>query len=365
MKIAIACETQFHLLNAINYAYNQLPDDSSIDLYVIKGNGISSDMLKRLVKTNIFRRVIVYQYKKNDLSKKIYHVIKDKFFRVLFLKNYINSRILNGSIEYDYDYIFASIVTRFIFGLISFNKKAKVVYYDDGLGSYIDNYDYNLYRRSSFLFKLLGRNTNYLNPTLLYVNNKNFCKKTITKNVKEFFSFKNSSKQFWDKVAYIFELDDDSIYDQKKIVYLSMPNDFNMQDFDVIVNNILGTLYGCDCVIRPHPRDTFLFPKDLLIDKSNEMWEIVSAKHITEQHVLIGAFSTAQMTPKMIYNTEPTLIFLFKLYKEAFSKEQIDKFEELIELLKSTYKDKDKIHIVNDLSELREIICKLKETYNG
>ena len=66
-------------------------------------------------------------------------------------------------------------------------------------------------------------------------------------------------------------------------------------------------------------------------------------------------FSTALFTPKMLYNKEPYLIFLYKILGiELFNANK------LIRNLKSTYSNPEKIMLVENIEELFEIVSKLE-----
>ena len=87
------------------------------------------------------------------------------------------------------------------------------------------------------------------------------------------------------------------------------------------------------------------------MDTTNNMWEMECAKQITESHILIGCFSTAQFTPKLIFNVEPTIVFTYKLYKNM----SVD-VEQTVERLREIYTNPEKVVVLDSLSELQKLV---------
>ena len=66
----------------------------------------------------------------------------------------------------------------------------------------------------------------------------------------------------------------------------------------------------------------------------------------------IGAFSTAQFTPKMMFDREPTLVFLYKLYGCQFNNA-----DELVERIRASYRDPQKVLVPQTKEEFNAILA--------
>lgn len=349
-RYAICCETPFQLLNAFNYAVNHSHENVELDLYIRKDFWLGSDLIARIEEVNIFDRVFVFEYRNNDLytGKKLNI---EKLQRTFFPVRYINSRILNGKAYLKYDLIFVAYLQPFEYGLLIANDSAKLIYYDDGMASYMNNYPLEGFGRSRKILKLLGKNDNFYRPEKLYINNLQFCNDPITENVEEFFPLSKADAEFWKKIDYVFQYSQSGFYEKNKTIFLSMPNDLESEIFAEHVDTILSLLCGeRNCAVRPHPRDTRKFDDSVNVDRNNDLWELVSLRELQNDNCLISIFSTAQFTPKMIYDKEPYLIFLYKLFGDVFK--MTDKMSGMIDVIRSHYSDPSKIIVVNDTDEL-------------
>jgi hypothetical protein len=92
---------------------------------------------------------------------------------------------------------------------------------------------------------------------------------------------------------------------------------------------------------------------------SNDLWELICARQITDNHVLISGYSTAQFSPKFLYNKEPWLIFTFKLYTGFFSDQKIESMQEVIERIRNGYENKEKLLIPKNVEELKEALVRI------
>ena len=96
---------------------------------------------------------------------------------------------------------------------------------------------------------------------------------------------------------------------------------------------------------------------DSFYDNNNFPWELICSKEINDNTVLIGVFSTAQFSPKELYNIEPYIIFLYKIIKPVGI--DIKAIDEMTALLKNTYRNKTKIIIPNNIDEFIQNIANI------
>ena len=151
----------------------------------------------------------------------------------------------------------------------------------------------------------------------------------------------------------VFDYKENPIYTQNRVVYLDQPV-YDRPEAETIKKNeaaFLPLIAKADPIVRLHPRQTENSYEGFRRDTAGNMWELECANSIGNDHVLMGLFSTAQFTPKMMFGTEPTLVFLYKLFGCNF-----DNTEGMIERIRSAYTNKDKIIVVETEEELKAIL---------
>ncbi len=122
-------------------------------------------------------------------------------------------------------------------------------------------------------------------------------------------------------------------------------------EFDIL--NTIAQNSRDDLIVRVHPRQKAEIYKEYFRDEINNLWELECEKQITDEHILISAFSTAQVMPKLLGGKEPTIIFLFKIFG------CYDDCMKIVEKMVNMYQNKEKIYIPESINELERIIKKL------
>ena len=84
---------------------------------------------------------------------------------------------------------------------------------------------------------------------------------------------------------------------------------------------------------------------------TNNMWELECIQSINDGNVIFAAFSTAQFTPKLLFDKNPYIIFLYKIFDL-----EVKGADEMIERFAHTYKYKSKIFVPKCMEEIDDII---------
>lgn len=362
VRLCFICETPFQIMNCLNYMYHQTEfSDVVSDIYIGDKFYQFNDIVKRLQDESVFDHVYGYNY---DIENgKISHY-KNKINEIFFPKKYIQS-LVTQKIEINkklYDYIYISVTTHFGIAMVLGCPKARVRYYDDGLASYIGYIGPRyLPEKRKILYKIAGKDYWRLQPEALYVNNKKFCRSELTDNIQELFPVAESSKEFKQILYRIFDYQQEKLYDQKQIVYLSQPNEADDANEKKVLKIL--DLYKEFCMIRIHPRQNNAEYDDFAIDQQRGLWELVCVEQIHDDHVLIGQFSTAQVVPKLLFEKEPWLIFTYKLYIKDNSNVNLDKIETMIMDLKNCYEKPDKIFVIENMEQLEKTLSDIITIY--
>lgn len=358
MKIAWICDTMYQILNCINYVLNKRQDGCIYDLYI--GHQFIDDQKieNKLKRMGIFHKVIAYIPFSNKRGCR--EAVK-RTLGILSPKYRIKSMLLNkADVEFisdTYDIIFMSIYTHFSVSLAFMTNAQKIYYYDDGIGSYIGDIfsiSKEVYRR----YALFGYDLNRILPDRIYLNNTKFCKSNINCQVFELPNLMDNSHLKMKFIEDVFEYKNKGYYKEHRVIYLSQPNDNCAPDVDELEIKMLGAIKNIlnNILIRPHPRQNADAFEGYSVDIYRNCWELICIDQISSEHILIGCFSTSQIMPKLIVDKEPYLIFTYRLFSRMFTEKQLKEFEDFIQFIRTKYRNRNKIFVVNTINELVEYL---------
>ena len=357
MKIAWICETPYQLLNFLNYAWCRVNSEDEIDVYIANQFKDSIEIQNRIKEEHLCKNIYSYLPPVNrNFFSRLYHLIVAP--EVQMKKMLTN---LEDISQLSYDVLFISYNTLFarLFYLTVSSKH--VYYFDDGSGSYhgdISKFSWRVLIPSLFL----GRNLYKMKAEALFVNNPPFCKNEHIKDIRAFPPLKDENDEKWESIQRIFNYTGENRYREKALILLTQPSNERdiRKDFTdwEIINRL--RVYNEQLIVRPHPRQTELeidkYRGSFLIDNEQDMWELICADQITDEHILIGTFSTAQLNPKILFNKEPYILFLYELYPDSITKRKKREVQELIKRIAEAYSDPLKIRIAKSYDEIPEFI---------
>jgi hypothetical protein len=113
--------------------------------------------------------------------------------------------------------------------------------------------------------------------------------------------------------------------------------------------------YSPQAVARVHPRQKDAEFGGLLKDTYQNLWEMECLKQITNDHVLVSYCSTSQFMPKLMNDTEPHVVFLYRI----FGKEPGQSLAALLKQFAALYRDPEHIHVPETVEELETLLEKL------
>lgn len=355
MNIAICVATPFQAMNAINLACNTFEQSDKKVLLYRNFSDTSNDIFVRIKKYNIFNEI--YEYNLIPKDNKLIYLFSD-FVQAVFPKRFvqwITKDYINLKKE-TFNCITFTSGTELEVALTRIFPKAKILAYDDGLGSYTGDiiHDHKLH----WIWRILGRRTDKIWPDCLYVNNVEFCDSTLTKNKKKLLSLEECSNQYKNMIFDIFNVCPSVLYNNRPIVYLSQPLDEvkeYIKEYEDELENVLVKFnkYG---IYRKHPRDNHNTKLNYEVDNSKCIWELICANQITDDNILVSVCSTTQIMPKILYNKEPWIIFTYKLCGIEGGYIFKTRFNPVIQKIKEEYYAKSKILEPESFKELEEMI---------
>lgn len=253
-----------------------------------------------------------------------------------------------------YDVVVSGYYTNFTISMVLANPNCRIILYEDGIGSYLPN-GYDVFSERIKLYKVLGKKFPEFRPSLLYLNNPE-CSLSEYRNV---IAKIDPSKTNKTNLQDMFQYKQDETYKLNNIIYLSQPptKKFSAAD-NIRVENVLKR-YNDAILCRLHPNEKDNSKGFEHLDTTMNMWELVCEYEISNNHVLIGIESTAQLTPKLLFDKEPWLVFTYKLYSNSQVADQFDSLNSVMKILQEKYRNKDKILIPETIDELDKVISNL------
>ncbi len=354
-KLCFLCETPLNLLNALRIGVPHLTD-SEVVLYV-RTEQIGKEIVERLRDINNGIRIIEFSYEKyyvwvnHKLSFGLYKYIS------IICPQLVYRGMVGHFCKEKYDEIYIAYPNPLQNIIYRMNYNLDICYFEDGIGNYLDFrglfppfvslqddiwYALHLKKNPWRHIKSIYLNTPYI------ADIDNIEKLQIPKvesNVEKI-------------IAYVFN-DSSHSNEDKRIIYFTNPiQDYpdNIEKKRAVKNEIISILkntVGSNVLLRYHPRDKEIV-EGISIDESKGIWEISCKDRISENSILIANISTAQFTPKLLYNREPYLIFLYKLFGDC--ENNFYQWEKFLYQFKKSYSAENKIYIPESMEEFRFIL---------
>lgn len=279
----------------------------------------------------------------------------------------VTESILEGNAALTgYDEIYASTITMFVSCMLQKNPQAKLFMIDEGVGGYSsDPLTGNLSWRHRLFMAVSRRGAAVRRPECMYMYHVGNAARHTDLPLRE---MPRPDEPFLEKAGRLFGIDPKAQREKKRLLWLTHPDELEKGtgEADRRVSDLLCQ-FRDQILVRRHPRDDRQeLYRDFLQDDNTQMWELSISFLDMEEIILMGAYSTAQMTPKLLYDLEPRIFFLCPIYKNAYADGQYGEILTAIEEFRDLYRDPEKIVLIDSLEMLEEKLNEeLKESYKG
>lgn len=352
MKTAIVCNTPLQVMNALNIVINNVEGcKNNCDLFLIMDFRDSEKIAEEITKTGLF--IHVYRFK--SAGNKITSFVDLLSYRkILSSFSYLDDSFLDRR----YENLFISDRNLLGVALNYISRCRNVFVYDDGIATYSGNSITDL---SNYRYPILNRlfKSDVLSYRIrkLYVNNKSFCRSQITDHVEQLPAL-NEKNPVFDILMKVFSFNPASETARKRAIVLEQPLDkkenYNQKRFKEILDETVQDRSAI--LVRLHPVQKDMDYADYQVDCVNNLWELECIKNISDEHVLISFYSSAQFSPKLIAAKEPYVVFLYKLFLNRYDSKECILFEKMIDLFKKSYKDSSKILVPENTEDLKNLL---------
>lgn len=353
------CNSTYQLINVLNLHWNRRfsnyedLNNYSADLIMLNAYDNAKQIVDILNQNKIFDNVILVDRVKVKGNFHLLKTVRDIVFPSRFLKRDYGLDIEQYN---KYDAISVPKFNRIVGALWQINKKAKLQIHEDGLGTYIINFDNSLLSKAyKALYKTFNNNRDLNNIDKIYVNNKELYFGNRKDIVKEIPKLSTDNKN---KILNLFN--EFSYADSKKsIFWLSqiLSRDNLNKDLDFLLESLIK--YKDTVEYCPHPRNVMNNIYNFDESKKGQIWElrILNMKDINNL-CLISSHSTAMLSPYMLYDMQPYLIFTYKMVNNSIIP-NIDNFELIVNKIKELYKDSSKIMVPQTIEEFNDCVINI------
>lgn len=280
----------------------------------------------------------------------------------------ISKMILLPGVKYNNIFLSSKAYLPRIVQLHYIKKKWKfnLYYFDDGAGSYYNDRAYQIKKADKLVRRLLfgkksidTRHTRFVfAPDIYRLLNQN--KPNEIKRIQRF--WENESGR--STINYIFNAFDKLSF-KEKLIILDQPKDEILNSTDIeSINNIYhmfaDNIGYSNVIIKKHPRSTEKEIEQVnYISENGIPFEIYCMNMNMNEKIIIGYSSTAVATPKILFNQEPLVIVLTKLFRPKTG--ELNLFEDYFLAVKNSYSNPKRFYIPENLEELMEIIYSFNE----
>ncbi len=355
-EVAMFADTPFQVCAAVRLAVSgEVGEQAKTDLFVYQQFADATQITQKLEQSGIFRHVYALERYPagNALLSKLRTLLR------LLLPRWTLRRhsVRHGFLRADYGKLCFACNTIPTMNLQRAFPYGQVVALDDGIGSYTGNIHRDYYSKPVKLFYQFVLGEDMARPAqALYVANPALCRSTMTQDVR---ALPPVDAATLEKLKTVFSYRPTDDYARHPVVYLTQPLSERRDYRAGSQEKALGALaeaFGDALLVRVHPREARSDYAAYACDEANNLWELECLEAVTDEHILVGAFSTAQFSPKLVAGREPYLVFLYPMMTERWTSAQ-----ETVEAFRAFYTHPEKIFVVSSEAELAAVLAQLRQ----
>lgn len=366
MKHLFVCSTPLQLMTAINLRVSELVNDN-VTLYILDHSHMYEEMYKQISTVELFTKVVLLKTKafnKHWLQK---YKITRYFIKAVEYFNYerIAAKIVDDTTVYDKFWVsFMDRSSWLIF--LSYKKRnqnLQLNFFEDGIGSYqlLTVKQNNLDKQLSHF---LGNKTVFEEMKILYLYEPRLAINTLYPSVEikalPKINDENSKKLI--NEVFSFEFSDLELLKNKYIFFDSPFPSANTHEKQLEMIDFFVEKFGDSFCVKLHP-STLLNNGGYKghVSTVQTTIETLCMNSNVSNNVLISVISTVGIAPKLMFNQEPIVIFLYKIIKLDKIIHIGSELFEFIEDFEGTYSDSDRIFIPESMQELNDILVKIEK----
>ena len=394
MKIAFVAITNLNILNALAIKMEYFPNDEC-DLFVCHASGISKTMLSTISNSGLMSHV--YPISNADTERNVHQQRWGIKKVAVFLRQHMDGlkvvqRFIDALVLPQYDYIIAAYLSStllpVLWAITKKSSRAHIQFYEEG------NFVYG--RGISALTKTISvapesKKKHMLRACfeypylrllrkkikkIIYLHLPNYpfdsLKGYSIKPIPPFTACDPDNHVFGSLTSYV-DTEQLSGYNVAPAIFITQalygePASLRARYSQSIVSCL--SFFGSQrMILKMHPSAGFHTTHDYMylddytyVDRTN-FYPLEFLFHEIEDmdhRVLISSLSAALLNPKLMFDKEPYLVFLFQMF-EFDSLEAYSNMKKTVDSLRETYREPSKVICVQNMFELRGVLYEIEK----
>ena len=353
----IICVTPFHIFTSINLC---IQFGYKFDLFIMDTIPGSKDYIDRIKKTNIFNDVKLLSrremWDKSIGKKTMYLSALSGYFKV---RKMIKKHIPRIDEYTDVFIPCMDIPGRFIYCYKKkYNDNIKIHIFDEGIGSYID-YAFSLTKFDYLARRVIIGKKAVSEDFDVYLYSPEFYLKVNNKGKYKINKIDVVDKSYTEIIKCIFLYDDNYKINKKYIIFDTVRSEEGFSDGGEYNNQLFNMVLEKtdNVIVKPHPRDVHQYFKCDYYLRNEIPFEVICYLTDFSDKCLITVHSSACYYPKLLFNQEPRVMFLYKPIKPYVGR-FFDKELQYMNALKKIYDNSDNVLIPDSIEMYKKALDK-------
>lgn len=341
------------MVNALNLLlFDEGFQGAETDLFVRRRHFINSTAYSEKIRqTGRFHEINYFEFKEYSSSNLVNHL---KHIPELFSpRREIEKAVGEGYCfrAKDYDVLLTPNGCQFFKLAMLCCDRARIYCYEDGTLSYTNKnwISSEVSGLSKKALDILGKGGR-LYPSRVYLNNPALYTSAWDAEVLALPPLKETMESHRDLFFNIFGAPACD-YKGSSVIFCAQPNPVSS---DISLDICSSIKQPCICRYHPRNEDSFVLKGSQ--DRGSSQWELICADYIGDDHILVGACSSAQISPKWFFDKEPYVIFTYPIYGDRLPAKFIEASKTILQKTREIYRQPEKVIVVDTIENLNKVI---------
>ena len=355
MRISLIGASSYQIFGLLDYYYNLTNfKDVKADFYLVGGFYNCEKFYSGLKECGAFSNVYLLKLGERKKIDHYYELLREVLSSAKSTMKYMTGDKNN-------DFVYDVILCENYFPVATFlriiNPEARFYIIEDGVAPYyipMKQYLLNTYLLRERLYGRIKKKYIPFRVAGIYCYDPDFVRIVQEDGLEclKLNGLNECSVEYWHTVNIVFSRCTNYMYSTKQIIVIDSHG--SNEESSPFEQYLLS--FSNNVVVRPHPRAVSRAYKLPCVDRKLDAWELVCAEYIRDDHIIIGAYSTTQFVPKVLYDKEPWVVFTWSANSNNNDDNENNAVLRHIQHLKDLYKDESKVILIDDYSKLKTVI---------
>lgn len=345
-KALFICGTPFHVISSIILRY-QLEIEADIVIYDAFSN--VKKLRDNLQREEVFDEVFITNRKKDlglpqdgSLFRRYIYALTGYFKIEKLVKKGVPDLSCYTDVFFANDQSI-DLNDRYIFCYLKkFHNNTNIHFMDDGLGAY-NEYFYKPTRLDYFMRKFIIGSKSYINDSDVFLYSPRLFKLLNPSNSMTVHAIDSVDEKTNILLKDIFDYVPDLKKEYNTIVFDTVRKEDYKDNGSAQFNSLVLDLIKDEmAIVKPHPRDNVKYFDIDYFKVEGFPFELLCLKNDFSNYTFINNYSTAVFTPKLLFNQEPRIIFLYEALDEFLLDKRCDR-NKFVSVFREFYDDKTKV----------------------